>query len=42
MSLARNVATVGSINFVSRMLGFLRDVGIAAVFGAGMRADASS
>ena len=40
MSLARNVATVGSINFVSRMLGFLRDVGIAAVFGAGMRADA--
>jgi len=40
MSLARNVATVGGITFLSRILGFGRDVMIAAVFGAGVRADA--
>ena len=40
MSLARNVATVGGITFLSRILGFGRDVTIAAVFGAGIRADA--
>jgi putative peptidoglycan lipid II flippase len=40
MSLARNIATVGSLTFVSRILGFGRDVMIAAVFGAGVRADA--
>jgi putative peptidoglycan lipid II flippase len=40
MSLARNVATVGGINFLSRILGFGRDMLIAAVFGAGVRADA--
>jgi putative peptidoglycan lipid II flippase len=40
MSLARNVATVGGITFLSRILGFGRDVTIAAVFGAGLRADA--
>src|SRR5918995_5581459 len=40
MSLARNVATVGGITFLSRILGFARDVLIAAVFGAGVRADA--
>lgn len=40
MSLARNIATVGSLTFVSRILGFGRDVAIAAVFGAGVRADA--
>jgi putative peptidoglycan lipid II flippase len=40
MSLARNVATVGGITFLSRILGFGRDVMIAALFGAGVRADA--
>jgi putative peptidoglycan lipid II flippase len=40
MSLARNVATVGGITFLSRILGFSRDVMIAAVFGTGVRADA--
>src|SRR5689334_2547826 len=40
MSLTRNVATVGGITFLSRILGFARDVLIAAVFGAGARADA--
>lgn len=40
MSLARNVATVGSATLVSRVLGFARDMAIAAVFGAGARADA--
>src|SRR5436190_2274831 len=40
MSLARNVATVGAITFLSRILGFGRDMAIAAVFGAGVRADA--
>ena len=40
MSLARNVVTVGSATLVSRVLGFARDMGIAAVFGAGGRADA--
>ncbi len=40
MSLARNIATVGGITFLSRILGFGRDMAIAAVFGAGVRADA--
>jgi putative peptidoglycan lipid II flippase len=40
MSLARNVATVGSASLLSRILGFARDMAIAAVFGAGARADA--
>ena len=40
MTLARNIATVGSATLVSRVLGFARDVAIAAVFGAGVRADA--
>jgi putative peptidoglycan lipid II flippase len=40
MSLARNVATVASASLLSRVLGFARDMGIAAVFGAGARADA--
>jgi len=40
MSLARNVATVGGITLLSRILGFGRDMAIAAVFGAGVRADA--
>ncbi len=40
MSLARNVATVGSATLLSRLLGFFRDVGIAAVLGAGVLSDA--
>ena len=40
MSLARNVATVGSATLFSRVLGFARDMAIADVFGAGIRADA--
>jgi putative peptidoglycan lipid II flippase len=40
MSLARNVATVGTATLLSRLLGFLRDVGIAAVLGAGVMSDA--
>ena len=40
MSLARDVTTVGSATLVSRVLGFVRDMGIAAVLGAGMFADA--
>src|SRR5499427_3675091 len=40
MSLARNVATVGSATLLSRLIGFLRDVGIAAVLGAGVMSDA--
>jgi putative peptidoglycan lipid II flippase len=40
MSLARNIATVGTATLLSRVLGFARDVLIAAVFGTGMRADA--
>lgn len=40
MSLARNIATVGSATLLSRLLGFLRDVGIAAVLGAGALSDA--
>jgi putative peptidoglycan lipid II flippase len=35
MPLARNVATVGTATLLSRLLGFFRDVGIAAVLGAG-------
>ena len=40
MSLVRNVATVSGITLVSRILGFARDMAIAVVFGAGVRADA--
>jgi putative peptidoglycan lipid II flippase len=40
MSLARDVTTVGSATLLSRLLGFLRDVGIAAVLGAGVLSDA--
>jgi putative peptidoglycan lipid II flippase len=40
MSLARNVATVGSSTLLSRLLGFVRDVGIAALLGAGVLSDA--
>src|SRR5579871_2524272 len=40
MSLARDVTTVGAATLASRLLGFLRDMGIAAVLGAGPLADA--
>lgn len=40
MSLARNVATVGVATLLSRLLGFVRDVGIAFVLGAGPFSDA--
>jgi putative peptidoglycan lipid II flippase len=40
MSLARDVTTVGGATLLSRALGFLRDVVIAAVLGAGTLADA--
>jgi putative peptidoglycan lipid II flippase len=40
MSIARNIATVGSATLISRLLGFFRDVGIAAVLGAGVLSDA--
>jgi len=38
MSLARDVTTVGTATLISRLLGFFRDVGIAAVLGAGVLA----
>ena len=40
MSLARDVTTVGSATLASRLLGFARDMGIAAVLGAGVLSDA--
>src|SRR5262245_5111556 len=40
MSLARDITTVGSATLASRLLGFGRDMGIAAVLGAGAVSDA--
>ena len=40
MSIARDVTTVGAATLMSRLLGFLRDAGIAAVLGAGVLSDA--
>lgn len=40
MSIARHVATVGAAALVSRVLGFVRDMMIAAALGAGALADA--
>jgi peptidoglycan biosynthesis protein MviN/MurJ (putative lipid II flippase) len=40
MSLARDVTTVGSATLLSRLLGFFRDMGIAAALGAGVFSDA--
>lgn len=40
MSLARDITTVGSATLLSRLLGFGRDVGIAALLGAGAFSDA--
>lgn len=39
-SLGRDVATVGIATLLSRVLGFVRDLGIAAVLGAGTLSDA--
>ncbi|MDR2219928.1 MAG: murein biosynthesis integral membrane protein MurJ [Methylobacillus sp.] len=40
MNLLKALATVGSLTFVSRILGFVRDTLIARVFGAGVFTDA--
>src|SRR5262249_61409668 len=40
MSIARDVTTVGGATLLSRLLGFGRDVAIAAVLGAGIFTDA--
>jgi putative peptidoglycan lipid II flippase len=40
MSLARDVTTVGAATLLSRLLGFIRDAGVAAVLGAGPLSDA--
>jgi putative peptidoglycan lipid II flippase len=40
MSLARDVTTVGAATLTSRLLGFLRDAGVAAILGAGPLSDA--
>src|SRR5271157_3076976 len=40
MSLARDVTTVGAATLTSRLLGFLRDAGVAAILGAGVLSDA--
>ncbi|HBV20765.1 MAG TPA: murein biosynthesis integral membrane protein MurJ [Nitrosomonas sp.] len=40
MNLLRALAAVSSMTFISRILGFLRDILIARIFGAGMATDA--
>jgi putative peptidoglycan lipid II flippase len=40
MSITRDVTTVGAATLTSRVLGFLRDAGVAAVLGAGVLSDA--
>ena len=40
MALLKSIATVGGITMISRVLGFARDILIAAVLGAGFMADA--
>jgi putative peptidoglycan lipid II flippase len=40
LSLGRDVTTVGGATLASRLLGFVRDMGIAAVLGAGVFSDA--
>jgi putative peptidoglycan lipid II flippase len=40
MSLARDVTTVGGATLASRLLGFARDMGVAAALGAGVFSDA--
>src|SRR4029450_504047 len=40
MSLARNTAVIGALTLISRLLGFARDLILAAALGAGPIADA--
>jgi len=40
MSLARKIMAVGGATLLSRLLGFARDIGVAALLGAGVLADA--
>lgn len=40
MSLVRSVFTIGGFTFLSRVLGFVRDILIAAIMGAGLLSDA--
>lgn len=40
MNLLKALATVGSMTFISRILGFVRDLLIARIFGAGLMTDA--
>jgi len=40
MNLLRNIATVGGMTMISRVLGFVRDILVATVLGAGPLADA--
>ena len=40
MSLLRAITTIGGLTLISRVLGFVRDILIAAVLGTGMAADA--
>lgn len=40
MALLRSIATVGSYTLISRLLGFVRDILLAAILGAGIIADA--
>jgi putative peptidoglycan lipid II flippase len=40
MSLARKIAAVGGATLTSRLLGFARDAGVAALLGAGAQSDA--
>jgi len=40
MSLVRNVGTIGGLTLVSRIFGFIRDMLLARVLGAGLAADA--
>ena len=40
MSLSRSIATVGGYTMASRILGFTRDILIAAILGAGLVSDA--
>lgn len=39
MAFARAIATIGGLTMVSRVLGFIRDIMIAAILGAGFAAD---
>ena len=40
MSLIKNVGTIGGLTAVSRVFGFIRDMLLARVLGAGLAADA--